>query len=78
MESSRKPIDFQPLSRSAPHRCLVCRGASRLPQDEEKTSKCERFAETAIGYVHIDVCALRLIEGKLFMFLAIDRFRAVP
>jgi transposase InsO family protein len=32
-----------------------------------------RFAETAIGYVHIDVCELRLAEGKLFMFLAIDR-----
>jgi transposase InsO family protein len=31
------------------------------------------FAETAIGYVHIDVCELRLAEGKLFIFLAIDR-----
>lgn len=48
-------------------------GISRLPQNEEKTSKCQRFAETAIGYVHIDVCELRLAEGKLFMFLAIDR-----
>lgn len=26
-----------------------------------------------MGYVHIDVCELRLAEGKLFMFLAIDR-----
>lgn len=61
------------LSRSALHRCLVRHGISRLPQDEEKTSKRKRFAETAIGYVHIDVCELRLAEGKLFMFLAIDR-----
>ncbi len=61
------------LSRSALHRCLVRHGISRLPQDEEKSSKLKRFAETVIGYVHIDVCELRLAEGKLFMFLAIDR-----
>jgi transposase-like protein len=48
-------------------------GISRLPRDPEKASKRRRFAETAIGYVHIDVCELRLSEGRLFMFLAIDR-----
>jgi transposase InsO family protein len=61
------------LTRSALHRCLVRHGISRLPRGEEKTSKRQRFAETTIGYVHIDVCELRLAEGKLFMFLAIDR-----
>src|SRR3712207_1644306 len=61
------------LTRSALHRCLVRHGVSRLPRDEEKASKRGRFAETTIGYVHIDVCELRLAEGKLFMFLAIDR-----
>src|SRR3712207_5404750 len=61
------------LSRSALHRCLQRHGISRLPQGEEKASKRGRFAETAIGYVHIDVCELRLAQGKLFMFLAIDR-----
>src|SRR5215218_6705849 len=61
------------LSRSALHRCLVRHGISRLPRDGEKASKRQRFAETAIGYVHIDACELRLAEGKLFMFLAIDR-----
>jgi transposase InsO family protein len=61
------------LSRSALHRCLQRHGISRLPQGEEKTSKRQRFAETRIGYVHVDVCELRLSEGKLFMFLAIDR-----
>jgi transposase InsO family protein len=61
------------LTRSALHRCLVRRGISRLPRDGEKASKRRRFAETAIGYVHIDSCELRLAEGKLFMFLAIDR-----
>jgi transposase-like protein len=61
------------LSRSALHRCLVRHGISRLPQDEEKASKRKRFADTTIGYVHIDIAELRLAEGKLFMFLAIDR-----
>lgn len=61
------------LSRSALHRCLERHGISRLPRDEEATSKRKRFAETTIGYVHIDICELRLAEGKLFMFLAIDR-----
>ena len=61
------------LTRSALHRCLVRHGISRLPKDEEKTSKRRRFAETKIGYVHIDACELRSAEGKIFLFLAIDR-----
>ena len=61
------------LTRSALHRCLVRHGISRLPRDGEKASKRQRFAETATGYVHIDSCELRLAEGKLHMFLAIDR-----
>jgi len=61
------------LSRSALHRCLQRHGISRLPRDEENASRRGRFAETAIGYVHIDVCELRLAEGRSFMFLAIDR-----
>src|SRR5215210_5952920 len=61
------------LSRSALHRCLERHGISRLPRDPEKASERGRFAETAIGHVHIDACELRLAEGKLHMFLAIDR-----
>jgi transposase-like protein len=61
------------LTRSALHRCLVRHGISRLPKDDENASKRGRFAETRIGYVHIDHCELRLAEGKIHMFLAIDR-----
>src|SRR3712207_6298422 len=61
------------LSLSALHRCLVRHGISRLPQGDERASRRKRFAETAIGYVHVDICELRLAQGKLFMFLAIDR-----
>jgi len=61
------------LTRSALHRCLQRHGVSRLPANEEKASKRGRFAETTIGFVHIDSCELRLAEGRLVMFLAIDR-----
>src|SRR3712207_4617921 len=61
------------LSRSALHRCLTRHGISRLPPDEEKASKRKRFAETRIGYVHVDACQLRSAEGKVHMFLTIDR-----
>ena len=61
------------LTRSSLHRCLVRHGISRLPESGEKASKRGRFADTTIGYVHVDICELRLAEGKLNMFLAIDR-----
>ena len=61
------------LTRSALHRCLQRHGISRLPATEEKGARRGRFAETQIGYVHVDVCELRLAAGKLRMFLAIDR-----
>jgi hypothetical protein len=60
------------LTRSSLHRCLERHGISRLPESEEKASKRGRFADTTIGYVHIDMCELRLTEGKLNIFLAID------
>jgi transposase-like protein len=60
------------LSRSALHRCLQRHGISRLPK-EETTDKRSRFKTYEIGYVHIDSCELRHTDGKLHMFLAIDR-----
>src|SRR5215208_5507146 len=45
-------------------------GTSRRPETEEKAAMRGRFAETAIGYVLIDVCELRLAAGRLHMFLA--------
>jgi len=60
------------LSRSALHRCLQRHGISRLPV-EETAEKRKRFKTYEIGYVHIDSCELRHADGKLVMFLAIDR-----
>lgn len=61
------------LSRSALHRCLVRHGISRLPRDGQQTSRRRRFPDMPIGSVHIDSSELRLAQGKLHMFLAIDR-----
>jgi len=61
------------LTRSSLHRCLERHGISRLPESTGKASKRGKFSETAIGYVHVDISELRLAEGKLNMFLAIDR-----
>ena len=60
------------LSRSALHRCLQRHGLSRLPIEETKEQR-KRFKTYEIGYVHIDSCELRHADGKLVMFLAIDR-----
>lgn len=60
------------LSRSALHRCLQRHGISQLPAGEA-AEKRKRFKTYEIGYVHIDSCELRHAEGKLILFLAIDR-----
>ena len=60
------------LSRSALHRCLQRHGISRLPIEETREQR-KRFKTYEIGYVHIDSCELRHADGKLVMFLAIDR-----
>jgi transposase-like protein len=60
------------LSRSALHRCLQRHGISRLPAGEA-ADKRSRFKTYEIGYVHIDSAELRHADGKLIMFLAIDR-----
>ena len=43
------------------------------PPLPDQASKRGSFADTTIGYVHIDTSDLRLAQGKLVMFLAIDR-----
>ena len=35
--------------------------------------KTKRFASYAIGYFHLDIAEVRTEEGKLYLFVAIDR-----
>jgi transposase-like protein len=61
------------LSRSSLHRCFQRHGISRLPEIVgEKTSK-KKFKSYPIGYFHIDIAEVRTEEGKLYLFVAIDR-----
>ena len=47
--------------------------ASPVCRQARPTDKRKRFKTYEIGYVHIDSCELRHADGKLVMFLAIDR-----
>jgi transposase InsO family protein len=61
------------LTRSALHRCLQRHGISRLPETlGDKTSK-KAFKRYPLGYFHIDIAEVRTEEGKLHLFVAVDR-----
>lgn len=60
------------LTRSTLHRCLQRHGISRLPETRAKPVK-KRFRSYPIGYFHIDIAEVRTDEGKLQLFVAIDR-----
>lgn len=60
------------LTRSSLHRCLQRHGISRLPEVEgDKPRKA--FKHYPIGFFHIDIAEVRTEEGKLYLFVAIDR-----
>jgi hypothetical protein len=59
------------LSRSALHRLLQRHGISRLPEVEKPKKK--RFKTYPIGYFHLDIAEVHTEEGRLYMFVAIDR-----
>jgi transposase InsO family protein len=61
------------LTRSSLHRCLERHGISRLPEMEGDKPKTKRFADYAIGYFHLDIAEVRTEQGKLYLFVAIDR-----
>ena len=60
------------LTRSSLHRLFQRHGISRLPSVEGDKPK-KRFKDYPIGYVHIDIAEVRTEDGKLHMFVAIDR-----
>ncbi len=61
------------LTRSSLHRCLQRQGISRLPDvDGDKPAK-KTFKSYTIGYFHIDIAEVQTAEGKLHLFVAIDR-----
>ena len=61
------------LTRSSLHRCLQRHGVSRLPDMDGDKPKRQKFKQYPIGYFHIDIAEVRTGEGKLYLFVAIDR-----
>jgi len=61
------------LTRSSLHRCLQRHGISQLPQVLGETSAKRRFKAYPIGYFHIDIAEVQTAEGKLYLYVAIDR-----
>ncbi len=60
------------LTRSSLHRCFQRHDISRLPDVEGDKPK-KKFKQYPIGYFHIDIAEVRTKEGKLYLFVAIDR-----
>ena len=61
------------LTRSSLHRCLQRHGISRLPDVNGDKPARKKFKRYPIGYIHIDIAEVRTKEGKLRLFVAIDR-----
>ena len=61
------------LTRSSLHRCLQRHGISRLPDVEGDKPTRRKFKSYPIGFFHIDIAEVRTQEGKLYLYVAIDR-----
>lgn len=61
------------LTRSTLHRCLQRHGISRLPDIDGDKPKRQRFKRYPIGFFHIDIAEVQTAEGKLYLFVGIDR-----
>ena len=61
------------LTRSSLHRCLERHGISRLPDVEGDRPRRKKFDSYPIGFFHIDLAEVRTAQGKLYLFVAIDR-----
>ena len=61
------------LTRSSLHRCLQRHGISRLPDVRGDKPDKKKFKSYPIGYFHIDIAEVQTAEGKLYLYVAIDR-----
>ena len=61
------------LTRSSLHRCLKRHSISRLPEIEGDKPVKKKFKQYPIGYFHIDIAEVNTEEGRLYLFVAIDR-----
>ena len=61
------------LTRSSLHRCLQRHGIARLPNTDGDKPRRSRFKADPIGYFHIDIAEVHTEQGRLYLFVAVDR-----
>jgi hypothetical protein len=61
------------LSRSSLHRCLKRHGCSVLPKMPSVVGEKKKFKRYPIGYFHVDIAEVQTLEGKMYLFVGIDR-----
>ena len=61
------------LTRSSLHRCLQRHGISRLLEADGAKPAKKKFKRYPIGFFHLDIAEVRTEQGKLSLFVAIDR-----
>src|ERR1700727_699378 len=61
------------LTRSSLHRCLQPPGIGRPPEVQGNKPIRKAFKAYPIGFFHIDIAEVQTAEGKLYLFVAIDR-----
>ena len=61
------------LTRPSLHRCLQRHGIRRLPEVAGDKKAKRKFKTYPIGDFHIDIAEVQTAEGKLRLFVAIDR-----
>jgi hypothetical protein len=61
------------LTRSSLHRCLQRHGIAKLPETDGTKVKRSRFKAYPIGFFHIDIAEVHTEEGRLYLFVAVDR-----
>ena len=61
------------LTRSSLHRLFKRYAINRLPDVEGDRQPKKKFNSYPLGYFHIDIAEIRTEEGKLYLFVAIDR-----
>jgi len=61
------------LTRSALHRCLQRNSISRLPEIKGEKPVKKKSAQYPIGYFHIDIAEVSTEQGRLYLFIPINR-----
>ncbi len=61
------------LSRTALYRCYKRHGVSKLDEPKKSPRAKKTFKKYPPGYIHLDITTLHTQEGRLYLFVAIDR-----